>query len=361
MLRSGARLRKYGTMEYNGRYRIFDADKIKTHPLAQRANKVKLESLVFPEDALASRDEPDAEAAGLIEQIARAMLTAREKDRAVICFTGAHLIKNGLGPLLADMIERGWVTLAGGNAATAIHDFELALIGETSEHVPNALPEGNFGMAYEFAYLNTALKVADAENLGFGEALGRAIWDEDFRGRIMENLVPPAPEGEKLTFNHPEVSVLARAYRCAVPMTVLAGIGTDVIDQHASFDGRAKGGASGRDFLIYADEATRLAGGVMLNIGSAVTGPEVLLKAISMAANVGAPPTGLTTADFDIRPRCAEHMTDEGRFDYYYRDQKSIVARVPEAFGGAGHYVQGNQIQTFPALYRALHGMARGE
>jgi len=348
-------------MEYRGRYRIFDARKIKTYPLSRRPNKVKLDSLVFPDDAVASRDEPDERTLGAIREIARAILAARERDRAVICFTGAHLIKNGFGPLLADMVERGWVTLVGGNAATAIHDFELAQIGETSEHVPNALPEGNFGMAYEFAYLNTALKVAEAEKLGFGEALGRAIWDEDFRRRIMENLVPPAPEGQTLTFAHPEVSVLARAYKCGVPVTILAGIGTDVIDQHESFDGAAKGGASGRDFLIYTAEAARLAGGVVLNIGSAVTGPEVLLKAISMAANTGSPPTALTTADFDIRPRCAEHMSDEGRYGYYYRDQKSIVTRVPEAFGGKGFYVEGNQIKTFPALYRALRESTRGE
>jgi len=346
-------------MEYHGRYPFFDTEKIRTYPLSQRSNKVKLDSLMAPEAVMESGDTVSADCLEKIESVARAIRAAREKDRAVICFTGAHLIKNGMGPLLADMMERGYVTLAAGNAATAIHDFELAQIGETSENVPNALPLGDFGMAYEFAYLNAALAAGNAEKLGYGESLGRAICDEEFRARVMEHCHPEGPAGKTLEFGHPEISLIARAYKCKVPLAVLVGIGTDVIDQHASFDGEAKGGASGRDFLIYTEEATKLAGGVALNIGSAVTGPEVLLKALSMAANVGYPATGLTTADFDIRPMNQEHMRDEGRFGYYFRDQKSVVTRVPEAFEGKGFYVQGNQLDTFPALYRALRKLEK--
>ena len=133
------------------------------------------------------------------------------------------------------------------------------------------------------------------------------------------------------------------------------GIGTDVIDQHPSADGAAKGGCSGRDFLIFSEQISKFTqGGVFLNIGSAVTGPEVLLKAISMAANVGCKPAGIITADFDLRPFEPGAMTDEGSAGYYRRDQKSVVARIPAAFGGEGFYIQGNQLQTVPALYSAI-------
>jgi len=149
--------------------------------------------------------------------------------------------------------------------------------------------------------------------------------------------------------------VLAACYRNDVPFTVHAGIGTDVTDQHPSFDGRAKGGCSARDFLIYANQIADLTGGgVVLNIGSAVTGPEVLLKAAAMAANVGRAPRNIVTADFDMREYRPEAMSDEDCEGYYFRDQKSIVTRIPQAFAGKGIYVQGNQKQTFPLLYRMI-------
>ena len=151
------------------------------------------------------------------------------------------------------------------------------------------------------------------------------------------------------------MSVLAACYRSAVPFTVHAGIGTDVIDQHQSFDGQAKGGCSGRDFLIYANEVSKLtAGGIVLNIGSAVTGPEVLLKAVSMAANVGTVPRDILTVDFDLRRYDPGQMTDEAAQGYYFRDQKSIVTRIPQAFSGRGLYIQGDQKTIFPALYREI-------
>jgi hypothetical protein len=244
------------------------------------------------------------------------------------------------------------VTLVAGNAATAIHDFELALIGRTSEDVPAALGRGQFGMAHEFACINMALSVGNQQKLGFGETLGRVICDDAYRQQVMGLL-----DGDESThpFQHPEVSVLSACYQTGTPFTVHAGIGTDVIDQHPTFDGQAKGGCSGRDFLIYANEiATLTDGGVILNVGSAVTGPEVLLKAVSMAANVGKTPRGILTADFDLRPYDPDRMADESRPGYYFRDQKSIVTRVPQAFTGQGLYIQGDQRATFPALYKAV-------
>ena len=339
-------------MEYEGRYRTFDATRVRTYPLSTRSNKVTFDDLVFPKDVCdLGVDLPDCVQKD-IRTVAQAMVAARREGKPVILFTGAHLIKNGLGPLLVNLVERGAVTLVAGNGATSIHDFELALIGETSENVPAALDKGQFGMAYEFAYINMALSVGNQQKLGLGESLGRMIVDEAFQRQLFALM---AKEGSVTKFRHPEVSVLAACYRRGIPFTVHVGIGTDVIDQHPSFDGQAKGGCSGRDFLIYTNEVTKLTkGGVVLNIGSAVTGPEVLLKAVSMAANVGAVPHGILTVDFDLREHEPRQMSDESAQGYYFRDQKSVVTRIPQAFGGRGLYIGGDQKKTFPFLYRTI-------
>lgn len=339
-------------MQYNGKYNIFDPGQIKTYPLSARSNKVTLKDLISPSDVNNLAVDLPKQTCCDIETIAQAVVSARKADNPVILFTGAHLIKNGLGPLVVDMVNRHLVTLVAGTAATAIHDFELALIGQTSEDVPDALGKGRFGMAWEFAYINCALSVGNEQKIGFGEALGKMICDRDFRKRVLSSA---ANENSPKEFAHRQISVLAACYENNVPLTIHAGIGTDVIDQHRTFDGQAKGGCSGRDFLIFTEEIAKLTnGGVILNIGSAVTGPEVLLKAVSMAANVGKQPAGLITADFDLRPHKPDAMTDESSNGYYFRDQKSIVTRVPQAFGGRGFYIQGNQKQTVPLLYNKI-------
>lgn len=339
-------------MRYEGQYEIFDPSVLQTYPLSTRPNKVTLADLVRPADALKNDYHPTADQADLIDEVAGHVASARHGEKPVVIITGAHLIKNGLGPLLFDLIERRAVTLVATNGAGAIHDFELALVGETSENVPNALPAGQFGMAYEFAYHNEAINLGHEMGLGYGESLGRVICDRAFRRRVFDSVYR---QGAPEYFQHPEVSVLAAAYQRKVPLTVHASIGTDVVDQHANFDAAAKGGTSGRDFLIFTQHMTGFTkGGVVLNIGSAVTGPEVLLKAVSMAGNIGKPPTGLITADFDIRPHHPEAMTDESQAGYYFRDQKSIATRIPQAFGGQGYYVQGDQRVTVPVLYQAI-------
>jgi hypothetical protein len=207
-------------------------------------------------------------------------------------------------------------------------------------------------MAYEFAYINSALSVGNGQKLGCGEALGKMICDEGFRDEVLSLA---AKEDSPRAFAHPELSVLTGCYKNDIPFTVHVGIGTDVTDQHPSFDGQAKGGCSGRDLLIFTNETAKLTnGGLVLNIGSAVTGPEVLLKAVSMAANTGNAPNNILTADFDLRCSTPDQMTDESSQGYYFRDQKSVVTRIPEAFGGKGLYIQGNQKQTFPLLYRMI-------
>jgi len=339
-------------MDYNGKYNLFDPARIKTYPLSMRANKVTLKDLLWPKDVDGLAFELPDRICSDIEAVAQAVVSAQRASRPVILFTGAHLIKNGLGPLLAELVNHRLVSLVAGNSATAIHDFELALIGQTSEDVPDALGKGRFGMAYEFAYFNSAILLGNERKLGFGETLGRMLCDEDFRSEILSSL---AGDDRPCNFLYPQVSVLAACYQNDVPFTVHAAIGTDVTDQHVSFDGQAKGGCSGRDFLIYANEVTKLTdGGVILNIGSAVIGPEVLLKAVSMAANIGKAPNNIITADFDLRDFDAGAMGDDSSQGYYFRDQKSIVTRIPKAFAGRGFYIHGNQKQTFPLLYKKI-------
>lgn len=326
-------------MEYRGRFPAFDVARIRTYDLIGRPSKVAAASLASPEE-LAAR--PPAFSSPELDALVRAALEARAAGRPVILFTGAHLIKNGFGPLILDLIRRGLITLVGMNAAGMIHDFELALIGRTSEDVPRALPLGEFGFARQTGSgINRALTYGESLRVGAGEALARLILGEPFPDRI--------------AFAHPELSLLAGAFNLGVPVTMHASIGCDIIDQFPDWDPSAKGGCSGRDFLIFCAEVERMAsGGVFLNVGSAVSGPEVFLKACSMATNVGRPPRGLVTGSFDFRPATVESAHDERSPGYYYRDIKSVVVRIPEAFAGSGYYVQGDHLQTLPALYQGL-------
>jgi hypothetical protein len=336
-------------MQYNGKYRCFNADQIKTYPVAGRTNKVKLSDLIdvtqITESAYTSTEDES------IKALAQTIVNVRKSNKPVIFFTGAHLVKNGLGPIVVDLIRRKVLTLVATNGAGTIHDFELALFGETSEYVPNALPEGQFGMATELGFINAVLAEGNQRQFGYGESLGCMIHDNKFRQSVEKRL----GRSEPIRFQHPEVSIIAAAYENNIPLTVHVGIGTDVIDQHPNFDGSDKGGCSGRDFLIYTNEVTQLAnGGVALNIASAVTGPEVLLKAVSMAGNIGKAPFGIITADFDLKPYHHEAMKDEGSCYYYFRHHKSVVTRIPEAFNGKGYYIQGEQKITLPRLYREI-------
>ncbi len=272
-----------------------------------------------------------------LEALAKAVVVARRAGRAVILQTGAHSIKNGLSPIWVDLMERGLITLVATNMAGAIHSFELALTGESSEAVDKVLPKGEFGMAFETGrYLNQAMTEGHRRAWGLGESLARFFTDADFRKIVLDAALSDVPDREPYYvpydgFPYASTCVFARAAELKVPITVHAMIGTDITDQHANFDGEAKGATSARDFLIYTDETSRLqGGGVVLNVGTAVMGPEVLLKAVSMVTNQGHPPTGLVTGDFDIRPFAFDDaVKDEGQYYYYFRDQKTIATRLP--------------------------------
>jgi hypothetical protein len=328
-------------MEYNGRYDLFDLSKIKLYDLATRRSKVLGETLTSPEQLQQREIEYTSPE---LEALTEAVYQARQNGQPVIWVTGAHLIKNGFGLILADLVRRKILTLVGMNAAGIIHDLELALIGATSEDVPHALPRGEFGFARETGtLLNNAFTAGEEKKIGGGEAVGRLI-----NGEAMPN---------EIDFPHRHLSLSAAGWQEGVPITLHASLGTDIIDQYPNFDPAAKGGCSGRDFLLLTREVQRMGetgGGVFLNVGTSVMGPEVFLKACSMAANVGNPPNNLVSASFDIRPAEIADADDERKAGYYFRDIKSVVVRIPSAFGGKGYYVQGDHLVTLPAFYQHL-------
>jgi hypothetical protein len=268
------------------------------------------------------------------------IIHARRAGRPVVLMLGAHPIKLGLGRFLIDLVERRLVTHLATNGAGLIHDFELALAGGTSEDVAHWIQRGQFGLWHETGALNDLIRQAAERDEGLGEAVGRAI--------------------EEGAFPHRDLSLAAAGWRCGIPVTCHVSIGSDIIHAHASCDGAALGRASYTDFLIFAQSVLHLEGGVFLNIGSAVTGPEVYLKALSMARNVlrrrGQELRCFSTAVFDLVPLLADWRHGPPSRDealYYYRPWKTILVRTV-ADGGTSFYVQGDHRQTIPTLWHLL-------
>jgi len=338
-------------MEYEGKYKLFRPEILKTYPVSKRVSKVKIEDFEDISTYAKRNFSVSQDAAVKIRNLGRKIIEFRKNGRPVLIFTGAHLIKNCLGPVLIDLARRRLVTLIAGNGATLIHDFELALMGKTSEDVADGLGKGRFGMAYEFNYINKAIEIGDRNKWGLGETMGRFISDKAFLRIVMDEM----PGNNNIVFKYPGISLAANCYQMNIPYTVLAGIGVDVIDQHYTFNGRYKGGCSGRDFLILVNEITKFTqGGIIINIGSAVTGPEVILKAVSMASNAGEKPQDFMVADFDIRDDHSKDISDQHSQHYYFRDQKSLVYRIPKSLGGEGVYIKGDQNITVPLLYKEI-------
>jgi hypothetical protein len=362
-------------MKYRGRYPLFDVSRVRTYPLKERQNKVWVSGFVdlhtlaqssihvaanpwFRNGERGSGPDPSI---GL-EELAGYLVKCRNQGQPVIVISGAHPIKSGLSPIFVDLIQRGLVTLYSTNGAGAIHSFELALTGASSESVREALPQGEFGMAFETgAYINSALAAGRKYGLGFGESMGRLFCDGGFRKEVIDSVFEAREDtGEYYKpydgFPYADTCILAQAHRKGIPVCIHATLGTDIIDQHDSFDGEVKGALSGADFLIFTEEVCKCTkGGVILNIGTAVTGPEVVLKAVSMAANTGRKPDGLWTGDFDLRPFVFDDLLrDEGHYYYYLRDQKSIATRIPKVFGGVGFYFQGQHRETLEPFYQYI-------
>jgi len=309
------------TFEYDD----FDLSAVRTYPLKSRKSKARVEDFARPcaagttiaawLDAL-----PNVLAAADFKAVVRAMEDARARDAGIVWGIGAHVIKTGLGPVLIDLMERGYVSAIAANGATVIHDFEIALVGGTSEDVDESLGPGRFGMAEETGrLLNAAISDGVAAGLGIGQSVTGF-----FAGR------------EPQFGRH---SVLASAGRLRIPVTVHVAIGTDITHMHPAASGAALGDGSLRDFRYFASNVARLEQGVYLNCGSAVVLPEVFLKAVALARNTGVALAGLTTVNLD--------------FIRSYRPQTNVVSR-PTAGSGRGYSLVGHHEIMIPLLAAAL-------
>ncbi len=299
-----------------------DFSAIRTYPVAERASKVAVEAFARPHKAgagFASFLEalPAFLAVNDLRTVARAMAAAVRAGRPVVLMMGAHSIKVGLNPIFIDAMRRGLINAIAFNGAAAIHDFEICFQGETSEDVQRGLNDGSFGMADETGRLMNAA-LADGVKLGQGAglALGEAA-------RLFPNR---------------HLSLLATGAELGVPVTVHIAIGTDIIHQHPTTSGADLGEASYRDFRTFASVCAQLEGGVVLNIGSAVIMPEVFLKALTIARNLGNKVERFTTATLDMTR--------------HYRPSENVQRR-PTALGGQGFYIVGHHEINVPLLFAA--------
>jgi deoxyhypusine synthase len=264
-------------------------------------------------------------AADLIAAI-DATAKAHARGRTLLWGFGAHVVKVGLAPLVVDLLERGLASGLLVNGAVCVHDLELAMMGRTSEEVAGALDDGSFGMARETAQaLNGAIRRGAEQGLGMGEAIGREI----LRGR----------------YPHRSRSILAAAARLGIPVTVHVAIGADIHHMHPEADGAALGATSYRDFETLAALVARLEGGVLFNVGSAVILPEVFLKALSVARNLGHRVRRFTTVDMD--------------FIRHYRPMVNVVER-PTRLGGRGLSLVGQHEVLLPLLLAGVIERTQG-
>src|SRR6202167_5264418 len=306
-----------------------DFSGLKTVPLQARGGKVRVGDFaaVYRKGAGVAgwlESLPHILAGDSLRAVAAAIAAARTRGRAIVWGIGGHVIKCGLAPVLIDLMRRGYATAFALNGAAAIHDFEIALAGHTSEDVEAVLPDGSFGAAEETGReMNAAIAAGDREALGMGEALGRHL-DEI-----------AAPEFAPL-------SLVLQAWRAAAPVTVHVAVGTDTPHMHPSVDAAAIGSATHRDFRLLCSLVAGLDdGGVYLNVGSAVVLPEVFLKAVSAVRNLGHPLAGFTTVNCD--------------FLQHYRPRMNVVER-PHAggAGGRGYALTGHHELMIPLLAAAL-------
>ncbi len=323
------------------KYELFDRSRISLGELTERGHELTADQclpLVPP-----ARPYEDPQLEPLIERMA----AARRNGRPVIVMMGAHPIKLGLSRFLVDLIERKIVTHLGTNGAGIIHDFELAAYGGTSESVARWIRLGQFGLWRQTGRLNDLVTEAAQRGEGLGEAIGRAI----HQGRLP----------------HADLSLAAAGWRAGVPVTSHVAVGCDIIHAHPNCDPAALGKATYTDFLIFSRSVEDLEGGVFLNLGISTIGPEVYLKALSMARNVarqqGKGVRDFTTAVFDLVELPSdwpEGPPSKAHPLYYYRPWKTILVRTV-AEGGTSFYLCGDHRQTIPTLWdRLVAGLNRG-
>lgn len=299
-----------------------DLDPIQTYPLTSRPSKVTTAHFARAYQAGASVKSflaglPDILAARDLRAVAQAVVEARQRSRSVIAGIGGHIIKCGLAPVLIDLMQRRVITALAMTGAGVIHDFEIALAGATSEDVDAVLPSGQFGMAEETGRLiNQAISSGANDGIGLGEAIGR----------LLHHLDPP----------HKHASIFYAAYTERIPITVHMTIGADIIHLHPTACGEAIGVTSHHDFRLFCSLVRGMdGGGVYLNVGSAVTLPEVFLKAVTVVRNLGTPLDNITTANFD--------------FLQHYRPLTNVVRR-PVAGVGRGYAITGHHEIMIPLL-----------
>lgn len=301
---------------------------LSTVDIHARGGKVRTEHFVRPHRPGAGILEwldslPSILAADDLRALVTAIVDARTKGRALLWGMGGHVVKCGLAPVLIDLMDRGYITAITMNGSTAIHDFEIAIAGHTSEDVEAVLPDGSFGAAEQTGReMNAAYAEAQHDGIGAGEALGRKL-DE----------IAPA--------EHRASSLLLAAWQRSVPVTVHIAVGTDTPHTHPAAAGASLGAATHHDFRLFCSLVRGLNdGGVFLNVGSAVVLPEVFLKAVSAVRNLGHPLAGFTTANLD--------------FLQHYRPAVNVVKRPHAAAGGKGIALTGHHELMVPLLAAAL-------
>lgn len=308
---------------------------VRTYPLASRKSKVNVREFATPIGSKASLVKfldslPEILAAQDLRDLLQCVYRAKREKKAILWGMGGHVIKVGLGPLMIDLMRRGFVSGIAMNGAALIHDFEVAMVGNTSENVLAGLDDGHFGMAEETGkYVNEIAKLAQRLRIGYGEAAGQYL---------TSGILEP---------QYPEASVLASAYRMRIPVTVHVAIGTDTPHMHPTAEGSALGTATLTDFRLFCALVGEMdAGGVFLNWGSAVLMPEVFLKAVSVVRNLGTPLQSITTANFD--------------FIQHYRPTQNVVKRPTEASKGnvgaksRGFAITGHHELLLPLVAAAL-------
>lgn len=292
---------------------MIDYHKIKTYPIRERRNKFNIKNMIPLDSGIDLQSEE-------LRRLARLIADAKAKDAKVIVMIGGAVVKVGCSALLIDLIRRGIIDHIALNGGASIHDFEIAMIGATSEDVPNGLKDGSFGMATEtLTYMNAALNSGYKKNEGYGLSIGRKV--------------------AELDFPHKNLNILYNAMIQNIPGTVHIAIGGDIIHQHPDCDGAALGKTSFLDFQRLIESVARLTGGVLLNIGSAVNLPEVFLKALTMVRNLEYDVRDFTTANFD--------------FLNMYRPRTRIV-EWPQVLGGQGFDIRGNHAETVPTLHKYI-------
>lgn len=307
--------------------RPLDLSLVKTYPLNSRVSKVSVADFARPHQRGTRLSAfvatlPRILAADQLRAVAASLVRGREKRRPLIWGMGAHVLKVGLAPVIIDLMERGFITAIALNGAGIVHDFETAIAGQTSEEVDAVLGSGEFGMARETGEeINRAITAGDRDGLGLGASVGRYL--ERRRGT-----------------KHRRLSILAAAWRFQLPATVHVAMGTDIVHVHPSCDPSAIGRAGHLDFRTLAGQVARLGGGgVYLNIGSAVLLPEVFLKAVTLARNLGHPIRDFTTANLD--------------FIQGYRPNTNVVNR-PTKGVGRGYSLTGHHEIMVPLLAAML-------